>query len=548
MQRRARTLIIARRSLDQLGFIAAPALLIAIVVLRLPLDSPIGDFFHEGEYFGSFSSVLHGARYGYPYLPHGLLDVLPFRIGEGLCGTVASFGCTRLVNVMLTAVAMTTYTWCAALVIGARRDLAGLAIIAVAGLFILINGQAPDLVSLHQGAPSVRDAMLFLELALLFQAGVSTRFRTLLYISAGIVAAFNVFWCYNRGVIGIAVVCIFVISAMLRRVTQKDALALSSGCAVGVALIYASDAGAFTSHLRNILFWANMVGTSDAHSVRQVSVAAEAFDVKKVFAADVIVTALIVSALAGLALSVRRYFKGRDGASWDVPTIALAIVALLFAKVTLTRPDIAHAIFSLPAVLLLLLRLCTLTRPGLLPAPTPAAVLSASAIIMLIVASSTSPHTLKVNFSSNARLMVSGMPTNQSLVSVDVWQAALLLKRAGGCTLSIDNEGVYYALSGLPACSPFMYPFYAPSTSQSVLIADLSRNPPVILVGRSLRHQIVAPLAVAKPEANAWIIEHYPEAISIGNILLRAQSSNGHLPLPRSVPSVVEYRAISPQP
>lgn len=521
--------------LERFGLPASVVALTALIVLRLPLDLPVEDFFHEGEYFGSLASMEQGARYGYPYVPHGLLDVLPFRIGKELCGA-ASFGCTRLVNVATTAVAMLAYAWCAALVIGTRRDLAGLAMVAVAGLFILINGQAPNLIALHQGAPSVRDVLLFVELVLLFRAGAAHRARTLHYLATGVIAGIGLFWCYNRGLIGLAAVGVYAGAAMLRRETRRDALLLVGGCVVGTALIYASDPGAFASHFRNILFWSQMVAFPGPTPSPHPSAAAEAFDVSGTFSARTMVSALVLLALTGLALSVSRLFRASDRTPWDVQTIALAVVALLFVKVTLARPDIAHAIFSLPVVLLLVLRVLGLVRPGLVPSPRPAALFPAAAIVLLIVAGSTSPHRLRTALVGNARLIGSGMPANRSLVSADDWRVALLLRKAGGCTLTVDNEGIYHGLSDLPACSPFMYPFYAPRAAEPALIADLSRNRPALLVGRSSRKQIVAPLSVAKPRANAWVIAHYPTEIHVGRVLLRARRADDRAGQDAAVP------------
>lgn len=506
--------LLQRRSVTRIcGFLIL--MIVSFVCLRLDFGSAVVDRFHEGEYLGLASSVGIGPPGFYPILAHGMLDYIPYDIAWAIWGPDRTISSVRAINAFLTGLTMLTFAHCLFAMAGRRYSTQISAAILTVVLFISINGYRIDHPQLHQGAPSVRDLFLFIELSFIIALLGEQNFRANLLFSIllGISAAVGLFWSYNRGLIGIAILSVFLLDLLIikRKVQQVSVICLS-GAAV-IALIAMFDPNGILGHLNNIYFWLSAPPPDGGGAPRSVE--------HHLFRG----TQLLIAAsacLSGTLLfsTLHAKIKKQD----DPLPVTLAVILLLlnlaFVQIALSRPDVQHTQFGIPCLILTLIGVLQCFRPGnaaMAPLPLIGLCVGAGLIFGSLDSTWASVGAIKRNLS----YVVSGFPANGTLVSHEsVAVAAALRTTHQRCLVNFDNDGMRYLQTGLPSCSRFTYLSYARSDSENSLINDLDRTRPEAIIWASnlWSFRIDGETAVDRmPNLGRWVLRNYPHRVQIGN-------------------------------
>jgi hypothetical protein len=489
-----------------------PLLAVLLICLRFDFGAPVTDLFHEGEYLSSALSVAHADRYGFPVLVHGLLNYLPFEWASAVCGPDRSFACTRAINTFVVMFAMLAYLVCVWLLVRERRDLWLASVVSVVALFLMVNGRTPNLVYLHQGAPGIRDVLLFCELALLMIASGSARraFVLAALAGAGMVAAVGLFWAYNRGLIGIGLLGTYMAVRLVARRELSGPLAAAAGLAAGMGALYLADPVAFAAHFSNILYWA----THGDLWYLPGSLFGRAF-----------FWGLGLGLVAWVALLLLRM---RPPAPQLEMGAVLLVQMLAFLQVAQGRPDGVHFAFGLPAMLLLGLFALRLKAPSWVGTSGGAPLMLVTLVLLVLLDVNAPSPTLPPaarQTARNLRALATGMPRNAQLFGPRERLAAQVLAQAGPCTYALEGSGVLYALSGRPACSPFLYPAYVAPEDEMRLIAQLAQaRPDALLVASRHWSMFVDDRTPAQrvPRLVQWIVRHYPHEYRVGDFVIRS--------------------------
>ena len=413
----------AKRFVDPAATISNAAwILLAVAVilavcLKIDFGGPVIDLFHEGEYFATQLSVDHAELLGYPHLIHGLLDTWPNLLARNLCGLDSSLACTRAVNATLVGLAMLLYLCCVVVLVWGRRNLTAPAAILVGILFLVVNGSKVDHIGLHQGAPAIRDIALLAELAALLAALRAKRsgYRHASLLIAGIAAGFGLFWCYNRGIIGLGLLGTYgIISLCLRRRISEIAAALL-GLALAVASMALIDPLGMQAHLANIVHW---VGSALAQW--QAKVAGNAPPTVAFSPSAGVISLMIVGLMAYVGWHIRPGVSLADPNQrpTGVLLVAMATGAL---PIVLKRPDAVHAAFALPFLFLLVIFAIDLRRPRWLAPAGSEYLLFGGVFTALLTTFVSAPGGWGARGAVRANLgyLYSGMPRNQALFSSD---------------------------------------------------------------------------------------------------------------------------------
>ena len=493
-------------------------MIVSFVCLRLDFGSAVVDRFHEGEYLGLASSVGIGPPGFYPILAHGMLDYIPYDIARAIWGPDRTISSVRAINAFLTGMTMLTFAHCLFAMAGRRYSVQALATILAVLLFVSINGYRIDHPQLHQGAPSVRDLFLFIELSCIIALMSERNYRTNLLFSIllGISAAFGLFWSYNRGLIGVSILSIYLFDLLIieRKVQQVSVICLS-GASV-IALIAMFDPNGILGHLNNIYFWLSAPPPDGGGAPRSVE--------HHLFRG----TQLLIAAsacLSGVLLfsTLHAKIKKQDHPLAATLAVILVLLNLAFVQIALSRPDVQHTQFGIPCVVLTLMGVLQCFRPGnAAMAPLPMTGLCVGAVLIFGSLDSTwaSVGAIKRNLS----YVVSGFPANGSLVSREsVAVAAALRTTHQLCVVNFDNDGMRYLQTGLPSCSRFTYLSYARSDSENFLINDLDKTRPEAIIWASnlWSFRIDGETAVDRmPNLGRWVLRNYTHRVTIGDTVV----------------------------
>jgi hypothetical protein len=495
---------------------------IGLICLRLDFGSELLDLFQEGEYLAGLTAVDHSAQYGFPYLPHGLLDLWPSWAATQTCGVQSSLGCTRAYNAALTALSMVALIGCILTLTERRSGARPLALASAAILFVVMNAQVPGHVQLQQGAPGVRDLVFLLQLFCMFTAGKTAGLRSnLALVGAGLLAGLGVFWCYNRGIIGVGVLGAYLLLfAVLRR---RPLAILYGGVAVVLCLgaFFLFDPVGSAGHMRNIIYWATLIGGGAGG-------APPAFSGQKALLA-----AYLVSAIAIVALLIRNRKRGEIFAIEVGLTLIVIFVGYTLGAVI--RPDPVHVSFGLPPVLLaaaLIMRMLAWERP-MRNTLTPTVFLLGAAGLMIICVNDWAHDAVRDGL-RNLSYVARGMPRNDALVSASYRPALALLRQTKQpCTFTFDNGSAIYALAKTPSCSSFQVPYAASPAVEGKIMGDLARGRPKVIVWSSTRwfsHTDGGTPADRMPQLAAWVRKTYPYSYDFGEVTLRSSEPIAKVP------------------
>ena len=273
---------------------------------------------------------------------------------------------------------------------------------------------------------------------------------------------------------------------------RRGALIASAAFASAFALILLAFPDAVRQHVANIAYWARH---SDIWAYPDPLGRAGAN-------AGFYSMACLVLVAGGLAAWRQRR---TDGLSM---TLVLLVVAALIIQQIQARDDWTHLMFAVPWLFLLALRAVgSLVRPGATHAIGAGSLSLACGIGAVMIVP------LYAGLAANGREARAGLIHDKALLSQDTQQTAAMLRRAAGtCTYVIDNGMALYSLSGKPPCSRVIAPVYAQNEAETMLIADLARARPPMIMG--LSHEWYSmidnrPLASRTPRLAAWIDAHY---------------------------------------
>ncbi|MFC6477947.1 hypothetical protein ACFQDN_17645 [Pseudomonas asuensis] len=74
-------------------------------------------------------------------------------------------------------------------------------------------------------------------------------------------------------------------------------------------------------------------------------------------------------------------------------------------------------------------------------------------------------------------------PQNDLLVSEGARWAASQIKESGSqCVFDLSNNGIINGVTGLPACTKYIYPVYATRVYEQDMISDLKKSDPSVVV------------------------------------------------------------------
>jgi hypothetical protein len=494
------------------------AFLALVTTFHMPLDTPSIDPFHEGEYliYGTLTgdSLLDAP----PVFIHGGINHIPPRIAAAACPKGHQIVCVRAINSVFIALTAAAYLGVLLLVTGVGTWRAFITGLPAMVTLIVYNGGAENIVRLQQGAPSIRElfiVMMLICIALLSRhAGHFTRWGRLSIVALlGAFAGLGLFWAYNRG---LAAVILAAGGAGAFAVAWRDWRPLFwvvAGGVLGLAVASAMNLyGAFGGNVSNVLYW--MKNDRIFWLPRDINM------LLNVVPGAIVVTGLLV---AGGLVAWRQAGRGQLVEA-ILPAALIGLIAL-YAVQIYARPDDVHISWVLwPAALLASDAIRELAEHPARPArPVSiliAAMVMSSALALYNIGAVASIPKRWVNGTlANFVALGAPLPADHDLVSSGLREATDLLRaRAPSCTYSFSNDGLFYAVSGVPPCSRFAYPVYVSPGYQTAIIAELDRNhPPIVLrqsegwwnsidgLGLEQRTQALA----------QWITTHYPYRMTL---------------------------------
>ncbi len=148
-------LVFLERLIKLFLFILTPVLL----ALSVSLNASLTDSFHEGEYLGNLTAVQQYYLDGkFPVLVHGAMDFIPAAIARTLSDERSAIVGTRLVNVLIVAVAWILFIEVARRLLG--RSSRVLLLIFIFSFLWIAASSGTNPVALQQAFVGVRDVFL----------------------------------------------------------------------------------------------------------------------------------------------------------------------------------------------------------------------------------------------------------------------------------------------------------------------------------------------------------------------------------------------------
>ncbi|MDB5673017.1 MAG: hypothetical protein JWO25_3976 [Alphaproteobacteria bacterium] len=484
------------------GFIAF------LTAFHAPLDLPIKDLFHEGEYLAPRLLIVGAMK---PLLIHGQINYLPAQLAASMCGPDHIVICTRATNSIL-AVAATLLLFACAFATARSREALLFVGLAVSGFLLTIDGRLFSTVGMHQGSPSVRDvALLAILWCLMSVPGRRRAVADLLGGAAGLIAGLSCFWAYNRGLIGVAIIPLYCVASLIAGRGARHALFPLLGLGVGLVGAVALEPDMARQHVANIVYWARHgdIWRYDASLDRITT--------------NIPFYLILLSLIAVALRRAWRLWRAKEGRE-ELPILLVLIATVaMVAQQSSNRDDTTHLMWVVPWALLLILKLVesVYTWPesgdGWARIASRHSLLGGSlAGLLLLDFFGTVSYTKPMLASSfrNLGLFVVGLPSDSDLMPPSLAQIVHALRGSGqSCTYVFNNGGAIYHLAGQRPCSSIIYPVYASPDSQARVIADLAKARPLLVVGLSeenFSHIDDRTLAMRTPLIAAWMERHYP--------------------------------------
>jgi hypothetical protein len=493
----------------------SPALIVSI--FHVTITSPLVDLFHEGEYLAPRLLVDSGTP---PLLIHGFMDYVPAQLAAWIFGNDHVIAGCRLINLVLVFFGTVAFI---GMVFEISKDTNFRSVSLLLGALIVTyyDGSLPNALTIQQGSPGLRDTFLLLEMALItLSLSRTRRARDLFSFSAGFVGALGLFWCYNRGVIGILLILILSIANRIKTDSWTTTSIPIGGCAVGL-FVYALVNHHWISEVENIIYW--------YQNESIWNYAAPSVSTYEWYASIIFPTVAIV---ASLIVTIAHRTKAKSNG------ITIAIMLMLISAVVLEqqvhRNDFPHQMFIRPWLYLMVLQVFTLAAsayPTLkLSLTLEWSTLALVAIVSIIECArpAATPTTPGSHLFETLQGAFTGLPSDSSLLPLETQRIVKALQRQSPrCTYVLNNGGALYGASGLKPCSSIFLPVYASKESQYRVMSDLRESHPKIIVGFSKSwwsSMHGKPLSQRTPELSSWLSSHYGRRFYVGSTELRIRS------------------------
>lgn len=501
--------------------LAIAAALAGMFSLWGPITTQLVDPFHEGEYLST--RMLFGPGMAAPLLIHGSMDYVPADLARLLFGADRMVAGTRLVNLLFTALAGLAFLGTLVAIARTRSEQVAGLLLGAAVLF-WINARAPTIVLLQQGSPGVRDLPLLAALwALVAATRLAGPWRERVTGLGALIAALGWSWAYNRGVFALALVPAFGLAALLAGEPRRVLVWLGGGFVLGLLIGLALEPGVWLQHFRNALYWQQNADVWHVPTPLSVTVRNLPF------------YGLALAVLGGGAFSLWTCWR-QPARRRELPVlIALGVAAGGCFVTMFNYPDPVHLMFTVPFLALLGFAIWLLMVPsgaqqswrqvlrgraGLL--------VTIAAVLIVDFSGLTGTGTMRPVVQGLGRNLIAlarGLPRDEQIAEPRMVKVAAALRAgAGNCTYVFDNSGVFYHLSGLPACSSVMLPVYVTARDEAQIIANLERRAPPVVVGRSsywTDHINDRSVAERTPGLNRWFEQHYAVAQVIDGVEIR---------------------------
>lgn len=457
------------------------------------------DPFHYGEYVATLPSVMMGKM---SFLTiHGALDWLPAWVAQLFDSTERHFLLTKVLYATLNLFAC-FLLYLIIILLDSSYSKYGSIIILIASAVTIY--MVTD-----------RDVFLLLSIFLFFLHQRSLEFKfyaSLLEVSLGIALAMNLFWSFDRGIVGIAGIggaCLILFSSERRHLITIFSFSLF------IAVLSWMGALSFSDYLINFRFLTN-TSSQWGYGFQKLPVL-------------MTLVAAICNVMAGYYL-VKGFFSS-CGNDWrEAANLYLIFVlCLLMFKIGINRADLVHIAMALwmPMLAYLYLRIkqkistrliyivllmLMMSGLGLIAVWQGMYLLGVCVFIpaLYIVEKKFPKLSIKVEDSRWTVLIfafvlisingafftltliheryswlaqITDPPHNGLLVDKSIqWVSAEILKAGSNCVFDLSNNGVINGVAGLPACTKYTYPVYATQQYEADMLRELQQsNPPVVV-------------------------------------------------------------------
>ena len=499
-------------------------------------DSFFGDPFHHGEFVASLQSVLAGNVNFFTI--HGAMDWLPAWFSQHFFGPNQYFLPTMLAYNTLSALASLFLYATIVLLTNKNNQYRAVILMVSAVLVVYLVGS--------------RDVFLLLAIWVYFlsERCSSKQSRNVLELILGVALAANLFWSFDRGVVGIAgigLACLVTAATERRYLLSMVTFILSLGALHWVGAL------SFSNYVANFQF---LLATSSQWSYG--------------FAKKPVILSALVAIPNGWAVYyLYKQLNQTIRVNWKetASLISLVILTILMYKIGINRADGGHVIMALWAPTLaflylhekysvkwpiffnitIIISMMLLAKKSgisvlyfgmLVPAiyviktrfpkltydlvSLKLAIIAFAIPLTLLITLKISPQYTQGGYQWISK--ISAPPTNQSLVSESIqWVSTEILKSGSSCVFDLSNNGVINGITGLPACTKYIYPVYATQRYENDMLEELQqKNPPVIVFtstywsfsidGKSMHERF--------PELKTYLVRTYPyEKCNLGYCL-----------------------------
>ncbi len=428
----------------------------------------IADSFHQGEFFASFTSIIHSPETSPILIIHGALDYIPAWLSFAIYGQQNYFfGTLLLYNIANILSAFFLYLLVAIFI--EKSD---------------VNYKIMALVITAIVAPwsvSYKDLLLTLSLLLYFYRQRELQYLTSLFIEIGlgIAVSLNMFWSFDRGIAGM-----FSIGSACLIMAYWNRLYLNSLVAFFImvtVLNYSLDIFSLQIYVENIKF---LLNTSSQWSY--------GWQLKPV----ILSAALLFFCFSALVILLKSQINRKIFLDQSIAnTVLLCLLTVIFIKIGTNRADIGHIYAAIwPAVLSVLYAHNAREHLVIIPelaAPQEHKPLYCRKTLFSLTRLNIFFVIIFILFTTfylveNSRKLIKSLiypPANEQMVSDSIQWVSNKLKSAGvNCVFDLANHGTINGLIAAPPCTRFAYLVYANKSYESEIIDSLiNKKPPVVI-------------------------------------------------------------------
>lgn len=492
--------------------------------------------FHEGEYVGLLWDMraYYAGQVSFPLIIHGAMDYIPSLIAAAFYGADRALVGTRIINVILVWASWVLFLDLGCLIATRQQGrLASWFAIMAALLFLLTPPMFSESLRMQQSFVAIRDIFLLATTVCFARylarpaGGVS---RGLL-ATAALCCALGLYWCYDRGIMTLALAGVFCLGLVWQRRLLDVSLFVGTLALAALGVSWTNVMGRLSDNIANILYWVHAAGPIFGRGLTDMNNDGE----RVLFA--------MVMLLCALAVVVAIVDRQRTEREWVFFLLGLFALQALLLKSMINLPVWPRILWAFwPSLLVLAYyagrRLAEgrgMTRD--LPTEAVHQIAAAWRVFRFDV-----PHLYKAstvvfvvlvvtmfqwngpkwqNYASFLKNLVRPH-LNTTVLPADVVQAGNLLRTSGDrCVFLWVNEGVLSLLAEKRNCTRYTYGVYTAPDAEQKMLAQLKLDAPkyivfdaagdnaMVTVGR--RH-----MASRLPAVARYIQETYPGRQQIG--------------------------------